>query len=87
VVRPRQGGRSEASVDTSALDAAARRVLALHGHDPVRLTALVRDLQRLRDEADRQAFEDPSPDALRAYRRAAREVAEAERAVALARSA
>jgi hypothetical protein len=44
----------------------------------------VRDLQQLRDEADRAAFEEPSPDALREYRRANRELVEAQRAFALA---
>ena len=66
------------------LDANARRVLAAHGGDVGRLEALVRDLQQLRDEADRLAFAEPSPDALREYRRASRELAEAERAFAMA---
>jgi hypothetical protein len=70
--------------DTGALDANARRVLAAHGGDARRLEALVRDLQQLRDEADRVALEVPSPDALRDYRRASRELAEAQRAFALA---
>jgi hypothetical protein len=48
-----------------------------------RHNSLVHDLTRLRDEADRAASEQPSPDALRTYRRAARELAEAERAQAL----
>jgi hypothetical protein len=87
VFRPGKGGRSVPAGDNGALDAAARRVLVAHGHDPARLAALVRDLQQLRDEADRLAFEEPSPDALRQYRRAAREVAEAERAVVLAGTA
>jgi hypothetical protein len=69
--------------DTAALDASARRVLAAHGNDPRRLEALVHDLQQLRDAADRLAFEEPSPDALRDYRRAARELAEAERALGM----
>jgi hypothetical protein len=58
-------------------------VLAAHGSDPRRLQALVHDLQQLRDTADRLAFEEPSPDALRDYRRAARELAEAERALGM----
>jgi hypothetical protein len=66
------------------LDAGARRVLEAHGNDVGRLEALVRDLQQLRDDADRLAFEDPSPDALREYRRADRELAEAKRALTLA---
>ena len=70
--------------DTGALDASARRVLAAHGGDVQRLEALVRDLQQLRDEADRAAFEEPSPDALREYRRTSRELAEAQRAILLA---
>ena len=59
-------------------------MLAANGGDPGRLEALVRDLQQLRDEADRVAFEEPSPDALREYRRANRELAEAQRAFAMA---
>jgi hypothetical protein len=59
--------------------------MAAHGGDTRRLEALVHDLQQLRDAADKMAFEDPSPDALREYRRAARELAEAERAVSIAR--
>lgn len=70
--------------DTGALDASARRVLQANGGDPRRLEALVRNLQQLRDEADRVAFDDPSPDALREYRRADRELAEAQRAFAMA---
>jgi hypothetical protein len=69
--------------DTAALDASARRVLVANGSDPRRLEALIRDLRQLRDEADRMAFEDPSPDALREYRRTSRELAEAERALGL----
>jgi len=81
--RPPKGTRSRDPVDNAALDANARRVLAAHGHDARRLEALVRDLRQLRDDADRIAFEEPSPDALRDYRRASRELAEAERAVQL----
>ena len=44
----------------------------------------MRDLQQLCDEADRVAFDEPSPDALREYKRASRELAEAQRAFALA---
>jgi hypothetical protein len=85
--RPRKGQRSARTEDTGALDSGARRLLALHGNDQDRLDALVNDLQQLRDEADRQAFEDPSPDALREYRRASRELAEAERALGMVRTA
>ena len=59
-------------------------MLAAHGGDPARIEALVRDLQQLRDEADRVAFQEPSPDALREYRRTNRELAEAQRAFAMA---
>jgi hypothetical protein len=58
--------------------------LAAHGGDARRLEALVRDLEQLRDEADRVAFQEPSPDALREYRRTSRELAEAQRAFAMA---
>jgi hypothetical protein len=71
-------------VDTAFLDAGARRVLDANGNDVNRLQALVRDLQQLRDEADRVAFQEPSPDALREYRRVDRELAEAKRALTIA---
>jgi hypothetical protein len=80
----RKGAPSVAREDTAALDATARRVLAANGGDPNRLEALVRDLQQLRDEADHVAFVQPSPDALREYRRASRELADAQRAFMLA---
>ena len=80
----RKGAPRAPREDTGALDASARRVLAANGCDPRRLEALVRDLQQLRDEADRVAFDEPSPEALREYRRASRELAEAQRAFALA---
>ena len=83
VFRPK-GGRSLRTEDTGALDAGARRVLVALGADPHRLRALVHDLRQLRDAADRVAYDEPSPDALRDYRRAARELAEAERALVLA---
>lgn len=74
----RNGGDAEAA----AIDAGARRLLA--SYDPTALASMVSDLRLLRDEADRVAFEQPSPQALSQYRRAARELAEAERALALA---
>ena len=80
----RKGAPKTLTEDTGVLDANARRVLAANGGDPRRLEALVRDLQQLRDEADRLAFDEPSPDALREYRRASRELAEAQRAFAMA---
>jgi hypothetical protein len=80
---PRKGAPRAPREDTGVLDANARRVLAAHGGDARRLEALVRDLQQLRDEADRLAFQEPSPDALREYRRASRELAEAQRAFAM----
>jgi hypothetical protein len=83
----RKGAPKAPREDVGALDASARRVLAANGGDPGRLEALVRDLQQLRDEADRVAFQEPSPDALREYRRASRELAEAQRAFVLATGA
>ena len=62
-------------------------MLNVHGRDPNRLEALVRDLRQLKDDADKLAFEEPSPDALREYRRASRELAEAERALGMADTA
>jgi len=67
--------------EQAALEAGARRLLA--GYDERSLQSLVNDLRLLRDEADRNASDQPSPDALRAYRRAARELTEAERALVL----
>ena len=87
IPRRTKGERPGDRVDTAALDASARRLLVATGGDPRRLAALVVDLQNLRDQADREAYESPSPDALREYRRASRELAEAERAVALASNA
>ena len=55
----------------------------LIGYDERSLQSLVNDLRLLRDEADRNAYEQPSPDALRSYRRVARELAEAETALSL----
>jgi len=63
------------------LEAGARRLLT--GYDERSLQSLVNDLRLLRDEADRNAYEQPSPDALRSYRRVARELAEAETALSL----
>jgi hypothetical protein len=80
----RKGAPRAPHEDTSALDANARRVLAANGGDARRLESLVRDLRLLCDEADRVALDQPSPDALREYRRASRELAEAQRAFALA---
>ena len=83
----RKGTPKSPREDTGVLDANARRLLAANGGDAQRLEALVRDLEQLRDQADRVAFDDPSPDALREYRRASRELAEAQRAFVLATGA
>ena len=80
----RKGAPKAPVEDTAALDASARRVFAANGGDARRLEALVRNLQQLCDEADRMALDEPSPDALREYRHASRELAEAQRAFALA---
>ncbi len=81
--RPPRGSRKpDEAAQQAALDAGARRLLAQH--DERSLQGLVSDLVMLRDEADRVAFDQPSPDALSAFRRAARELAVAERALALA---
>jgi hypothetical protein len=65
------------------LDASARLALAASGGDAARIEALVHDLQQLRDEADRAAFQEPSVEALREHRRTNRELVEAERALAM----
>jgi hypothetical protein len=79
--RPPRGATPDTTREQAAIEAGARRLLATH--DPRSLESLARDLRQLRDEADRQAAEQPSPDALRAYRIAARELTEAERAIVL----
>jgi hypothetical protein len=81
--RPPKSRRVADPEDTGALDAGARRFLNVHGRDVARLEAIVRDLRQIKDEADKLAFEEPSPDALREYRRATRELAEAERALGM----
>jgi hypothetical protein len=67
--------------EQAALEAGARRLLV--GHDAHSLQSLIEHLRQVRDEADREANDQPSPDALRTYRRAARELAEAETALTL----
>jgi hypothetical protein len=79
--RPPSGARSDDSARQAAIDAGARRLL--DAYDGASLRSLVQDLRALRDEADRAAFEHPSPEALAGFRRAARELAEAERALSL----
>ncbi len=79
--RPPRGARTDGAIDQAAIDAGARRLLTQH--TKVSLQSLVADLQSLLDEADRTAYEQPSPNALERYRRSRRELAEAERALAL----
>jgi hypothetical protein len=80
-VRPPRGAAPDTTREDAAIEAGARRLLA--ANDGRSLESLVHDLRLLRDEADRSASDEPSPDALRAYRRAARELVEAERALVL----
>ena len=77
-------GPADNTREQAAVDAGARRLVA--AHDARSLESLVQDLRQLRDEADRVASDQPSPDALRAYRRAIRELSEAERAIVLINS-
>ncbi len=74
--------RVEPSARQQAIDVAARALLV--SHDPATLRTLAGHLRSVCDEADRVAQETPSPPALETYRRAARSLAEAERALALA---
>ena len=76
-----RGATPDTTREQAAVDAGARRLMGLH--DARSLESLVHDLRQLRDEADRSASDQPSPDALRAYRRATRELSEAERALVL----
>jgi len=79
--RPPRGVTPETTREDAAVEAAARRLSGVH--TVASLESLVRDLRQLRDEADRTASDQPSPDALRTYRRATRELTEAERALVL----
>jgi len=79
--RAPRGAAPDTSREDAAVEAAARRLLP--AHDARSLESLVEELRQLRDEADRSASDEPSSDALRAYRRAARELIEAERALVL----
>jgi hypothetical protein len=79
--RPPRGATPEPTREDALVEAGARRLLGIY--DSHSLESLVRNLRRLRDEADQIASDQPSPDALRAYRRAARELTEAEHALAL----
>ena len=79
--RPPRGAPRDTVREDAAVDAAARRLLGLH--DAGALESLTLDLRQLRDDADRAASDQPSPDALRLFRRASRELAEAERALEL----
>jgi hypothetical protein len=81
VFRPRRGAPPDNSREQAAIDAGARRLAG--AHDAGSLESLVNDLRLLRDEADRSATDQPSPEALQVYRRAARELAEGERALSL----
>ncbi len=76
-----RGATPDTTREDAAVEAGARRLVAVH--DARSLESLVHDLRQLRDEADRHASDQPSPDALRAYRRAARELTEAERALVM----
>jgi hypothetical protein len=62
--KPPRGATLDTTREQAVVDAAARRLLSLH--DSRALESLAQDLRQLRDEADRQAAEQPSPDALRA---------------------
>ena len=79
--RPPRGAAPDNTREQAAVDANARRLVAVH--DARSLESLVQDLRQLKEEADRTASDQPSPDALRAYRRATRELTEAERAITL----
>ena len=79
--RPPRGAAPETTREDAAVESAARRLSGVHS--VASLESLVRDLRQLRDEADRTASDQPSPDALRTYRQATRELTEAERALVL----
>lgn len=77
--RPARSQRRDSSDDSAAIEAGARRLLARFDEGAIR--RMVDDLMLLQEEADRAAYEQPSPEALAAFRRARRELAEAKRAL------
>lgn len=79
---PRGAKQLDEGAAQAALDSSAVRLL--NQYDARQLVGLVGDLTHLRDEADRAAYEQPSPTALYAFRRARHELAVAERALVLA---
>ena len=79
---PRAARKLDEGAADAALDASARRLL--EGRDLRALQGLVVDLTAAHEEADRAAFDQPSPEALNAFRRARHELAVAQRAVRLA---
>jgi hypothetical protein len=64
-----------------ALDATARHLAATH--DAAELRRMTQQTREAYEWADREAQQDPSPEALRRYRAAARSLAELERALSL----
>lgn len=66
------------------LEAAVRQLLV--AYDRAQLRGLVQQSREAWEWADQQAQNEPSPGALQKYRTAARRLAEAERALALAES-
>jgi hypothetical protein len=79
----RKGAPKVQTEDTGACDASARRGLAAHGGDPARIETLVPGLQQFRDDTDRVALHEPSPDAPHEYRRTNAKLAEAQRVLAM----
>lgn len=79
---PRNQSRGQDDSAQQATDAAARSLLARY--DAAALEGMLGDLRELCAQADQQAIDQPSSEALSQYRRAARELKEVERALALA---
>lgn len=79
---PRAARKLDQGAAQAALDGNAQRLLGQY--DLRSLEGMVSDLRMVYADADRAAYEQPSPEALNAFRRARRELEVAERALALA---
>jgi len=81
---PRRIAQSDDGLTAEALNRAAARLTS--SHTLPELQSLVTQTREAKDWADQQAQQQPGPEALRRFRGAAQQLAEAERALGLAES-
>lgn len=82
VAPPRGARKLDEGAAQAALDSSAQRLINLH--DARTLQRMVDDLVAAHEEAERSAYDQPSPEALYTFRRARHELAVAKRALVLA---